>query len=136
MLLGGCAQVQPYSGTSPFEYREIHLPELKEEDAPQYLNSIDRDWGIWGHNLSVVLPAKPSPSVYAKEGISVNKEQFCFRGRNRRPPLDPVNAMLSFAYSLLASECTAALESVGLDAYVGFLQHDHAQAALTYATAY
>ena len=78
MLLGGCAQVQPYSGTSPFEYREIHLPELKEEDAPQYLNSIDRDWGIWGHNLSVVLPAKPSPSVYAKEGISVNKEQFCF----------------------------------------------------------
>ena len=53
-----------------------------------------------------------------------DKEQFCFRGRNRRPPLDPVNAMLSFAYSLLASECTAALESVGLDAYVGFLHRD------------
>lgn len=52
------------------------------------------------------------------------KEAFRFRGRNRRPPLDPVNAMLSFAYSLLASECTAALESVGLDAYVGFLHRD------------
>ena len=54
-----------------------------------------------------------------------DKEQFRFRGRNRRPPLDPVNGMLSFAYSLLASECSAALESVGLDAYVGFLHRDH-----------
>lgn len=79
MLLGSCTQVQPYTGTSPFEYREIHLPELtEEENAPKYLNSIDRDWGIWGHNLSSVLPAKPSPSVYAKDGMSVNKEQFCF----------------------------------------------------------
>jgi hypothetical protein len=78
MFLSGCAQVQPYSGTSPFEYREIHLPAITDEDGPEYLNDIDRDWGIWGHNLSVVLPEKPSPSVYAKKGISVNKEQFCF----------------------------------------------------------
>ena len=77
-MLLGCTQVQPYTGSSPFEYREIHLPVLTEEDAPKYLNSIDLDWGIWGHNLSVVLPDKPSPSVYAKEGITVNKEQFCF----------------------------------------------------------
>lgn len=52
------------------------------------------------------------------------KEVFFFRGRNRRPPLDPVNAMLSFAYSLLASECSGALASVGLDPYVGFLHRD------------
>ena len=52
------------------------------------------------------------------------KEDFCFRGRNRRPPLDRVNAMLSFAYSLLAHDCASALESVGLDAYVGFLHRD------------
>lgn len=52
------------------------------------------------------------------------KEHFFFNGRNRRPPLDPVNAMLSFAYSLLANACTAALESVGLDSYVGFLHRD------------
>ncbi len=80
MLLSGCTQVQPYTGSSPFEYREIHLPALPAEEAPKYLNSIDLDWGIWGHNLSVVLPSKPSPSVFAKEseGISVNKEQFCF----------------------------------------------------------
>ncbi len=53
-----------------------------------------------------------------------DKETFCFRERSRRPPLDAVNAMLSFAYSLLANDCAAALESVGLDAYVGFLHRD------------
>lgn len=53
-----------------------------------------------------------------------NKDVFCFNTRNRRPPLDPVNAMLSFAYSLLSHDCASALESVGLDAYVGFLHQD------------
>lgn len=52
------------------------------------------------------------------------KEDFFFHGRNRRPPLDNVNAMLSFAYSLLGNDCASALESVGLDAYVGFLHRD------------
>lgn len=52
------------------------------------------------------------------------KEDFFFHGRNRRPPLDRINAMLSFAYSLLAHDCASALESVGLDSYVGFLHRD------------
>ena len=52
------------------------------------------------------------------------KEYFYFHGRNRRPPLDNINAMLSFAYNLLSNECASALESVGLDAYVGFLHRD------------
>lgn len=52
------------------------------------------------------------------------KEDFYFHGRNRRPPLDNVNAVLSFAYNLLANDCASALESVGLDAYVGFLHRD------------
>ena len=56
--------------------------------------------------------------------ILQNKSAFSFQKRTRRPPTDPVNAMLSFAYSLLANECTSALESVGLDAYVGFLHSD------------
>ena len=55
------------------------------------------------------------------EMILNRKEDFFFHGRNRRPPLDRVNAMLSFAYSLLGHDCASALESVGLDAYVGFL---------------
>lgn len=53
-----------------------------------------------------------------------DKEAFFFHGRNRRPPLDRVNALLSFAYSLLSGECASALEAVGLDAYVGFLHRD------------
>lgn len=53
-----------------------------------------------------------------------NKDMFFFHGRNRRPALDPVNAMLSFAYSLLAHDCASALESVGLDSYVGFMHRD------------
>lgn len=45
-------------------------------------------------------------------------------GRSRRPPLDNVNALLSFLYSLLAHETRSALETVGLDPYVGFLHRD------------
>lgn len=52
------------------------------------------------------------------------KEAFHFDSRTRRPPLDRVNAMLSFAYTLLSNDCAAALEAVGLDAYVGFLHRD------------
>ena len=52
------------------------------------------------------------------------KEDFFFDSRNRHPPLDNVNALLSFAYALLANDCASALESVGLDSYVGFMHRD------------
>lgn len=58
------------------------------------------------------------------ELILQEKDSFFFHGRNKRPPTDNVNALLSFVYTLLASDCAAALESVGLDAYVGFLHRD------------
>jgi len=58
------------------------------------------------------------------ELIVSQKEHFQFRGRTRRPPLDSVNAMLSFSYTLLAHDCSAALEGVGLDPYVGYLHLD------------
>ena len=51
-------------------------------------------------------------------------EEFTFRGRSRRPPLDRINAMLSFLYTLLAHDVRGALESVGLDPAVGFLHRD------------
>lgn len=56
--------------------------------------------------------------------ILQQKNDFQFKGRNRRPPLDEVNAMLSFAYTLLTSMCASALENVGLDPYVGFFHTD------------
>jgi len=49
---------------------------------------------------------------------------FAFGGRVRRPPTDPVNALLSFAYTLITYECASALQGVGLDPYVGFLHQD------------
>lgn len=56
--------------------------------------------------------------------ILQQKEHFFFRSRSRRPPLDPVNAMLSLAYTLLSNDMMSALEGVGLDAYIGFLHRD------------
>jgi len=53
--------------------------------------------------------------------ILQQKKDFTFDGRNRRPPLDNVNALLSFVYTLLTSSVASALETVGLDPYVGFM---------------
>lgn len=87
--------------------------------------------------LPQILEAPEAETLRGLEGAAANayfgvfdqmilrqKEDFFFRSRNRRPPMDNVNAMLSFAYSLLANDCASALESVGLDAYVGFLHRD------------
>ncbi len=56
--------------------------------------------------------------------IAVQKEGFYFRERSRRPPLDNLNALLSFVYTLLVHDAAAALETVGLDPAVGFLHRD------------
>lgn len=56
--------------------------------------------------------------------ILSQKDEFIFNGRNRRPPKDKVNALLSFTYTLLAHEVQSALETVGLDPYVGFMHTD------------
>ena len=51
--------------------------------------------------------------------------QWTFNGRNRRPPTDPVNALLSFAYGLLQVQVTAAVHVTGLDPYIGYLHEVH-----------
>lgn len=56
--------------------------------------------------------------------IVSQSEDFPFNGRNRRPPKDNVNALLSFVYTLLGHDIQSALETVGLDPYVGFLHTD------------
>ena len=56
--------------------------------------------------------------------ITSQKEDFIFRERNRRPPLDNVNCLLSFLYTLVLHDVRSALESVGLDPAVGFLHRD------------
>ena len=55
------------------------------------------------------------------ELLVAQKEDFAISGRNRRPPTDPMNALLSYLYTLLAHDCRGALEGVGLDPQIGFL---------------
>jgi CRISPR-associated protein Cas1 len=56
--------------------------------------------------------------------ILQQKEDFTFKERSRRPPLDNLNSLLSFLYTLLTNDVASALEVVGLDPYVGFLHQD------------
>lgn len=92
---------------------------------------------LLGEHLKRVHMADSVDAIRGIEGIAANdyfkvfdyfivaqKKDFFFKGRNRRPPKDPVNALLSFCYTLLAHEVQSALESVGLDPYVGFLHTD------------
>ena len=118
------------SGASIQRTLRDHAPRVQNcglEDAASQIRQL----------LPQVLAAADLEALRGLEGVGASayfgvfdhmllnrKEDFYFRGRNRRPPLDRVNAMLSFAYSLLAHDCASALESVGLDAYVGFLHQD------------
>lgn len=79
--------------------------------------SFERLRGIEGESASMYF------SVF-DQMILQNKQDFAFHARTRRPPLDPVNALLSFTYSLLTSMCVSALETVGIDPYAGFLHTD------------
>ncbi len=96
---------------SASEKMKAYLPMIMEAE------SIDTLRGLEGVAANAYFDA-------LDEMILNNKETFRFLSRNRRPPLDPVNALLSFSYSLLANDCASALESVGLDAYVGFMHTD------------
>lgn len=87
------------------------MPRLLEADTPDTLR------GLEGAAATLYFDM-------FDEMILRQKDDFFFHGRNRRPPLDNTNALLSFAYNLLAADCAGALEAVGLDAYVGFLHRD------------
>lgn len=80
-------------------------------DRIEHARSADELLGIEGNC------AKAYFSIF---GDLINNERFSFIYRNKRPPLDPVNAMLSFLYTLLMSDYASALETVGLDSYIGF----------------
>ncbi len=62
---------------------------------------------------------------YFASWIQMLDKSWQFTGRNRRPPTDPVNALLSFAYALLRSQVTAAVHIAGLDPYIGYLHEVH-----------
>lgn len=80
LLSPSCTPARPVEQeTNAFGYREVFLPQGIGKKAKDHdLNSIDVDWGIWGHNLGKVLPEKHSESVYAKVNESTLKSQYCF----------------------------------------------------------
>lgn len=101
--------------TELFHQRSHYLQEaiMKAENA----NNADSLRGIEGEAASVYF------SLF-DDMILQQKDAFRFTDRNRRPPLDRVNALLSFSYSLMTNQCASSLEAVGLDPYVGFLHTD------------
>lgn len=106
---------------------ELRINVEKCKDIIKYLNdamvkirdedNLDSLRGIEGECASLYF------SIF-DDLILNQKEIFRFQGRTRRPPLDEVNAMLSFGYTLLTNDCAKALEGVGLDSYVGFMHRD------------
>ena len=99
---------------------KIKAASILMRDSIEYVyNCSDKDVlrGLEGKNAVYYF------SVF-DELILNQKEDFKFTVRNKRPPTDRVNALLSFAYTILAGECSSALSGVGLDPYVGFMHSD------------
>jgi CRISPR-associated protein Cas1 len=89
--------------------RESQLKQRKSQVEQQ--KTLDQVRGIEG------LAAREYFACWSK----MIGNQWVFQGRNRRPPTDPVNALLSFAYGLLRVQVTAAVHLAGLDPYIGYL---------------
>lgn len=79
--------------------------------------TLDSLRGVEGDAAAAYFSAFPALMVNHDPAVAMS-------GRSRRPPLDPVNALLSFVYSLLMHDCRSALESCGLDSQCGFLHRD------------
>ena len=96
----------------------------KVESAVNALDYLKRDSLLTSDSLSLMGIEGMAANKYFEVFPSLltqQQESFPFSGRNRRPPKDAINAMLSLAYTLITNDITAALETIGLDPYVGFL---------------
>ena len=82
-------------------------------EKAEHCDSVDSLLGVEGNCASIYF------GIFSKL-ITGNNLAETFRYRNKRPPLDPVNALLSFVYTLEMIDCSAALETVGLDSYIGY----------------
>lgn len=97
------------------ETEALSLAIYEHESAIRHLpqtQTLDEVRGLEGNAAS---------AYFAAFGDLLLSGEFRFDGRNKRPPRDPVNALLGFVYAMLTTQCTAALEGVGLDPQVGFL---------------
>jgi CRISPR-associated protein Cas1 len=114
--------------------RQIVLRAAREADDPADADALKGTAEALGNALSRVPSCEDVDTVRGIEGESarayfatfdrmVREDRATFRmdGRSRRPPTDPINALLSFLYALLMNDCVAAVEGVGLDPQMGFL---------------
>ena len=110
-------------------YRQILLRHLRDYGSEATVEEAERKLN---HCKGLALKSTSSEELRGHEGdaasvyfsvfprlLRTTDPVFRFNGRNRRPPRDAVNCMLSFVYTLITNDCTAALDSVGLDPYVG-----------------
>lgn len=117
-----------FSNTRHLIRRSLHDNEKLREDV-----EIKKAVETLSDSISKVFEAESIEAILGIEGncakvyfsifnklITNQKVPFTFEFRTKRPPLDPVNATLSFVYTLATSEFAAALETVGLDSYIGF----------------
>ncbi len=104
--------IRDYGPNTTIE-KAASMLDLRKRDLFQ-AEDFDQLRGVEGEAASIYFNAFPH--------LLLNqKKDFIFNGRSKRPPKDAVNAMLSFIYTLIANDVAAALETVGLDPYVGFL---------------
>jgi len=123
MIIGKLANVRSVLRRAQRDHGANANLHTAEQRLTQYLRRLERPMpidelrGNEGEAAASYFAAFP-------QLITVKDEAFSFTGRNRRPPTDPVNALLSFAYTLLVHDCRSALEGVGLDPCVGYLHTD------------
>lgn len=99
------------------QFRRVSETLKKGIEEIQNVGDIDELRGIEGNLATEYF------SIFDQMIIN-QKENFFYHGRNRRPPLDRVNALLSLTYTLLSNECSSGLTANGLDPYVGFMHVD------------
>lgn len=128
LLLAKNTMAAKFSNCRQLIRRTLHdNPHLRTDD--ELLGVLS----VLDESIQSVLQAQSIETVVGIEGncarsyfsifnkLIINKEvPFTFALRTKHPPLDPVNAVLSFVYALLTSEYAAALETVGLDSYIGY----------------
>lgn len=90
----------------------------------QLADSVQRARNVTTHAELLGVEGHAAERYFSAFGHLLLSQEFGFDCRNRRPPRDPVNALLSFAYAVLTNDCKSALESVGLDSAVGFFHRD------------
>lgn len=128
LLLAQNTMAAKFSNTRQLIRRTLH-DNAKLRDSVEIQKVLD----VLSTGVNTVFEAQTITEVMGIEGncaqnyfsifnqlITNQKVPFTFEFRTKRPPLDPINATLSFVYTLATSEFAAALETVGLDSYIGF----------------